>query len=174
MSDSNNQQQPTTAKSFTQRFFELEEHAEKTTEIFLSLMQTMQEMRLEMDRLRNEVDGLMDSTSATIQLLHDGKKVTKDAIVDKILEDRATAIEMNVETAVKENKIVKVESVSGNESMISYKIKDKVRFAYNKVGFLEEALRNSMVGKKAGDVVDGVEILGVYEIAPQSEPSQGN
>lgn len=177
MSDSNQQLQqatPPKAKTFTERFFELEEHAEKTTELFLQFMQTLQEIRMDMAQMRGDIDGLLDSTSAVIKLLDSGKTVNKDAIVETILTDRAAAIEANVKGAVLDNKIVETEEVKNDESMVAYRIKDKVRYAYNKVGNLEPSLKTGLVSKKKGDMVEDVEILGVYEIAPQGDKKESN
>jgi hypothetical protein len=167
MNDSNNTDklETTKTKSFTERFFELEDHANQTTDLFLKFAQSMQELQLDMSRLRSDLDGVLDSTGALISLMNEGKPVTKDSLVERILEDRAMSIEANVALAVTDKKIIATEAIANDDSMLAYKIKDRVRYAYNKVGNLEDALRTGLVGKKKGDMVENVEILGVYEAA---------
>lgn len=177
MSDSNTTTpstttQPPKQKSFTERFFELENFANEATDMMLKILRASGALEQRLAETRSELDGAMDSIGAVISLLEKGKSVTRETVIDQILLERSEALKANVLAFLADKMIVEAESVTSDETMIAYKIDGKARYAYNKVGNLEEALRSQLIGKAKGDKVEDLEILGIYEANKQEAPKQ--
>lgn len=153
----------TPQKTFTERFFELEQFANNVSDMMLKMLSASAQLENRVGKLQSDLEGTIDSMGAMINLLKEKAEISEEAIINRLIEEKAKVVQSNVVQAVEKKMIAESDVVKNEETMIAYKVEGATKYAYNKISNLEASLKSELLGKVKGDVVKGLEILGVYE-----------
>jgi hypothetical protein len=165
MSDSNTQSpapQPE-AKTFTQRFQEMEKSVQQLQFVVQYYNQIFQGSMEQMQLLNSDISSLKETLNAMLKLGDAGVTLNSVNTVNKMTEVSAENHKKAVAAQVKAGKLKEVEAVAGLTTIVSFSSEDIV-FGYNLVSaFQDEDVKSKIIGAKVGDKVGPYSILGIYE-----------
>lgn len=167
---------PPVPKTFTQRFQEMEKAVFQQQYVIQFHSNVMKDLIKELQEAKEAVDGVRKVLSATMKLAEEGTVATQVAIADKITQLQAEGYKATVDKDLKENRIRVIDAIKDNRDLVVFQSLE-VLYGYNLVEqFPDENVRKEMMGKKVGDTVGGMTILGLYEEvpAPAAQPTTGD
>jgi hypothetical protein len=146
--------------TFTERFQQIEK-----TVGYLAYQNEMLQRALEgilasAELQSQDMDTLRYTSKALIDLSVEKKAITMDAVVERITVYQSEAIQKRLENDLKEGFLKETETPETEQDIISFKTPDIV-FGVNSLSLYKEKAKE-FFGKKKGDVVEGIEILGIY------------
>jgi len=165
MSDSNTanttQKSP---KSYLEQFSDLQKNMESVFQILLRQQQMIQTLEQQLANVDRFAAATGDMSEAIVNLLENKKEVTKNAVIETVSRLEIERLKLQVQRQVEENKIVVADSVESGESMLSIESDTEFGYIFNTAQRLQEALGESLIGKKAGDSVKNFKITAVYKV----------
>jgi hypothetical protein len=165
------QPSPAPQKTFTERFFELEQFANNVSDMMRKMLSASAGLENKVGKLQSDLEGTIDSMGAMINLLKEKAEISEEAIINRLIEEKAKVVQSNVVQAVEKKMIAESDVVKNEETMIAYKVEGATKYAYNKISNLAASIKAELLGKVKGDVVKGLEILGVYEAVKPAAPA---
>lgn len=183
MSDSNVQTQTPTAapnpqpaapeaKTFTQRFQEMERMTQQNSFVLNFHNQIVQNLMQMVQSQNNDIVSLKETINAMLKLGDQSSEINSVNTVNKMTEVQAENHKKALQGEVEKGTIKAIDAVVGDDSIVSFSSADIV-FGYNLVSaFQDENLKKQMVGAKVGDKVGEYTLSGIYEqvsTKPQGE-----
>jgi len=174
MSDSNAAQTQKSPKSYLEQFSDLQKNMESVFQILLRQQQMIQTLEQQLANVDRFAAATGDMAEAIVSLMENGKTVTKSSVLETVSKLEIDRLKIQVQKQIEEKKIVAIESVESPESILSIESDTEFGFIFNTASRLEEALGESLTGKKVGDSVKSFKITAIYKVnQPQAEaPSE--
>ena len=162
-----------TPKTFTQRFQEIEKSTYQMQYVLQFHSQIMQNLVKELTEAKETLKAVREVSGAMMKLAADGKPATQDNIALKIAEMQAENFKQIIANDLKENRIKPIEAVKDNRDLIVFSTTD-VLYGYQLLETFKEE-KAELMGKKVGDKVGNVTIVGLYEevVAAPQQPAPG-
>ncbi len=163
-------EQQNKVKSYTERFKEMEDHMVVMSQQYMEASQAFQITAQIVQDLSVQIRMLNDQ----IQAMYDLGVTTREAVTDKVNERRVKRVRDMIANDEKAGLIKKLESAQSPNDIVVYTSED-VSLAFKAVAAFEaEGLSDKLIGKKAGDVIEGLTIDSVYQIVQPEAKEQSN
>ena len=156
-------------KTFVERFQEIEDMVNQLKQVFEFHNQILQTFVKEIAALREGTVSIREVVNAMLKLADEDKVLNTLNTATKITETKAEAFKKHLEDSVKNGTMKVVDEVSKLDHIVSFSTED-ILFGFSKIlEFTDEKIKESLMKAKAGDVVEGLKILNVYEEVTQED-----
>lgn len=153
------------AKSYTERLFDLEKRTEDLMQMYEKMHQAVNGLIMTVDNLVNQLRLLNDQMQSVYDLSELKIPLTRDNVANQVNKRRVERIQEILNKDEAAGIIQKKELVDNENDIIVYE-SDEVSLAFQAVfTFAPQGIKlNDLLGKKAGDVVQGIKIKQIYRI----------
>ena len=157
---------PQQPQTFTQRFQEIERTVYQMQYVLQFHSQIIQNMVEEIKVAKKDLDAVKEVTNANMKLAEGQEWGTSENIATKVTQLQAEAYKKVVDTDLAEGRIRTIDALKDARDLVVFSTPD-VLYGYQLLEtFKDEQVRRDLMGKKAGDTVGEMTILGVYEEVP--------
>ena len=167
---------PPAPKTFTQRFQEIERTVYQMQYVLQFHSQILQNMLSDIKELKEGVGAIKEVTNPNMKLAAEQVWGTQDAIAAKVTQLQAEAYRKVVEQDLADNKIRSIDALKDPRDLVVFTTPD-VLYGYQLLEtFKDEQVRSDLMGKKVGDKVGDMTLLGIFEevvAVPAAEPTHG-
>lgn len=182
MSDSNLEPQPkaeakpAAPRSYTERFLDMENAVNKLiyasnfhTNTLVDVMERMESFLTQVKML----DTVRNTLAAIMKLSERGEPFTLDNVARQVAKLQAESERNRIQSEVDNKALLPIEEVKEN-SVIAFESLPEIEYGHGTLNSFEGETKTGLLGKKVGDVVGNVKILGVYEINESATEGQSN
>lgn len=155
-----------TPKSYTERFADMEVAIARMSYVVNFHTNAMADMMTRMEEMLTTLNTLRNSQAATMKLAEEGVTATFENVTNKILKLQAQAHKESIEKDLADGVIVKSDEVRTGSSIIAYESLPEIEYGQGILAMFPKEDQPLLLGKREGDTVNSMKILGVYEQAP--------
>lgn len=161
---------PQAPKTFTQRFQEIERSVYQMQYVLQFHSQILQNMLQDIKETKEGMVAVKEVINANMKLAADQQWGTQDNIALKVTQLQADAYKQVVEADLAANRIRVIDALKDGKDLVVYSTPDTL-YGYQLLEtFKDEQVRKDLMGKKAGDKVGEMTVIGVYEEVPAAVP----
>lgn len=177
MSDSNLEKAPAPkARSYTERFSDMEDMVNKL--IYASNFHTntiadiVERMDTTLTRL-NALDVMRNTINAVMKLAEKNLPPTLDNVALEISKMQAQFERDRIQADIDAKILSPADEILGDTNVITFESLPEIEFGHGTLASFQGETKTGLLGKKVGDVVGNVKILGVYSVneSTTKEPS---
>lgn len=163
---------PQKPRSYTERFMDLEETVNKL--IYTSnfhtntIMDMVERFESVMEQLKI-LNTVRNTLTAMLKLSEEGIPATLDNVAKKVMklqaEDQRNRIKDDVDAKV----LLPIDAIKDDNTVIAFESLPELEYSHGTLSSFKGETKDGLVGKKVGDVVGNVTILGIYEVNESKE-----
>lgn len=172
MSDTNTQQPETRQKTYLERFQELESSVSKLGFVSNFQVNALQEILQQINQMADNFSMVRDTVNSMIKLMETDQKVTMENIATKMVELQNESQKKRIKADLDNGNLLVMESVKDDSSILEFSVDPDIAYGVSPVSAMPEEAKKELLGKKVGDTVAGVKVLGIYEINPEKLTQQ--
>lgn len=121
----------------------------------------------------NEITLINDQLQAMYLLSEENTSLTRVNVANKVQQIRIDGVKAKLQKDEAAGLIRKIDAVVDQKSIVLYDDESKgLTYSYNPAGKFGKDLAPQFIGKKIGDVIGTVKILGLYELVPEESRPQ--
>lgn len=165
--------------TFMEKFEALEKHVLNLIEIIVPLVTRVNGITDEIRAMGNEIVNINNAlkteikvTQTVMSMLENNQQVKIEDVYKAIEESEIETVKRDVDVLVKSDKIKEKESIDSENDLVVYSEDGKVVYGFTVVKALEDSVKfENLKDKKAGDKIDNITLITVYEAVKQVQKS---
>lgn len=164
---------PEKAKTFTERFLEMEKRLIELENVVQGFEQNLNSLMPILSHITMTNRLLNEQLQAMYDLAELKKPLTRSEVIKMANQKRVDQVRSMIDTDLREGLIKPIETVGKADDIIVYKAKDVLLAFQTAQAFESQGISlSNLIGKKAGDFINDIEIVEIYEVVPKEINSE--
>lgn len=156
-------------KTYLERLFEME-HMINLYKSAIGELQTAYELVMStLTEYVNEINTIQSTLGAIIDLSESGTAISRSSVEGNIKSKIADRIKDTLKKREEAGMITSIDAVTDSMNVISFSTANEL-FSFRLLKQLSEDIQKEAVGKKVGDKLSDMTLLGIYKINKQEAP----